>query len=56
MVSQPKEAAMIDAIREALLAKAEASRRYHSAPTPSFVTVVCWCVLVAIIIAAGAAL
>lgn len=47
---------MIDDIREVLLAKAEASRRMRSGPTPSFVTVLFWSVLVAAIVAAGVAL
>ena len=50
---------MINRIRDVILAKAEASRRLRAGPSPSFVTAMCWAVIIgaiAIAVAVGAAI
>ena len=47
---------MIETIRNALITKAEASRRFRSGPSPNFIVFMFACAAIAIAVAVGAAI
>ena len=56
MVIRTTEAAMINIFRDALIAKAEASRRFRSGPSPNVALFLIACAAIAIAVAVGAAI